>query len=100
MCFSTTKVEEEIETRDGKVTISYYTNYSDPIIWSRWGKDGRDGDGVEYIFYRSDSQNINWSNLDPSLNLNPSKWQKSQQNRYIPEGSEWVQDPPMLVAQG
>ena len=24
-----------------------------PVIWSHWGEDGTDGDGVEYIFYRS-----------------------------------------------
>lgn len=25
-------------------------NFSDPLLWSKWGQDGTDGDGIEYIF--------------------------------------------------
>lgn len=28
-----------------------WSEFSDPVIWARWGNDGTDGDGVEYIFY-------------------------------------------------
>lgn len=27
--------------------------YGDPAIWSRWGEDGSDGDGVEYVYFRT-----------------------------------------------
>ena len=27
-----------------------WSSYSNPTIWSMWGEDGMDGDGVEYIF--------------------------------------------------
>lgn len=27
--------------------------YSEPVIWARWGEDGTDGDGIEYIFHTS-----------------------------------------------
>lgn len=27
--------------------------FSDPIIWSHWGRNGMDGDGVEYVFART-----------------------------------------------
>lgn len=31
-----------------------WTDYSTPVLWSRYGKDGRDGDGVEYIYKVTD----------------------------------------------
>ena len=33
-----------------KKTNSVWSAYSKPTIWSMWGEDGVDGDGVEYIF--------------------------------------------------
>ena len=30
-----------------------------PIIWAHWGEDGTDGDGLEYIFFRSTQKNQN-----------------------------------------
>ena len=30
-----------------------------PIIWAHWGEDGTDGDGVEYIFYKSTEKSQN-----------------------------------------
>ena len=35
-----------IRTKDSGV----WSAYSNPTIWSMWGEDGMDGDGVEYIF--------------------------------------------------
>lgn len=29
--------------------------FEGPFVWSSYGKDGRDGDGVEYVFYLSSS---------------------------------------------
>ena len=34
-----------------------FTSWCTPIIWAKWGDDGIDGDGVEYIFYISDRDN-------------------------------------------
>lgn len=25
-------------------------NFSEPWLWSKWGQDGTDGDGIEFIF--------------------------------------------------
>ena len=30
-----------------------------PVLWARWGEDGTDGDGVEYIFHVSDDIHFN-----------------------------------------
>lgn len=46
-------------------TISYengndnptFSEFSDPVIWSSWGEDGVDGDGVEYIYYVTPENN-------------------------------------------
>lgn len=34
-----------------KLTDGKWVYDSGPILWSKWGQNGRDGDGVEYIFY-------------------------------------------------
>jgi hypothetical protein len=34
---------------------SDWTYDTTPIIWSNWGSDGKDGDGVEYIFFLTDT---------------------------------------------
>ena len=38
-----------MRTYDG--TTGTWSHYCTPFIWSMWGEDGMDGDGVEYIFY-------------------------------------------------
>ena len=30
-------------------------NFSEPVVWSHWGERGTDGDGVEYVFIRTNS---------------------------------------------
>jgi len=45
-----------------------WSNYTSPLIWSMWGVQGKDGDGVEYIYYRNNSETFdgplpsNWTN--------------------------------------
>lgn len=36
--------------------------YSSPVLWSNWGIEGKDGDGVEYIYYRNDSDTFDGPN--------------------------------------
>lgn len=38
-------------------TTKVYAAFQQPIIWSHWGRNGMDGDGVEYVFIRT-KQNI------------------------------------------
>ena len=40
---------EHMAQRSKKPDETEWT-YTEPIIWSHWGEDGTDGDGVEYIF--------------------------------------------------
>lgn len=57
--------------------------FSDPIIWSRWGEDGRDGAGVEYIY------RLNNENIPPDISYNVSS-EEYQTSGYKPQG--WTYD--------
>ena len=64
--------------------------WSQPFVWSHFGQNGMDGDGVEYIYYAS--------LIAPTHNL-PETWTNDegfQNNEYIREGSEWTDDPQDL----
>ena len=61
--------------------------WSQPFVWSHFGQNGMDGDGVEYIYYAS--------LIAPTHNL-PETWTSDegfQNNEYIREDSEWTDDP-------
>lgn len=75
-----------------------------PLIWSHFGVNGVDADGIEYIYYAGKEA--------PSDN--PSSWYTNQQssdgdvdangiqynsNNYIPKDSKWKQDPVDLTGQ-
>lgn len=58
-----------------------------PVLWSHWGNDGTDGDGVEYIFITNDGE-------VPSTAVTPDDWETNieyQKDEYIPSG--WRDDP-------
>lgn len=68
--------------------------WSQPFVWSHFGQNGMDGDGVEYIYYAS--------LIAPTHNL-PETWTNDegfQNNEYIREGSEWTDDPQDLEKLG
>ena len=62
---------------------SEWGDFSKPFLWSKYGEDGVDGDGVEYIFYRSSNANeVIFSeennNLPPAFDLDPNAFQKPE----------------------
>lgn len=52
-----------------------------PVLWAMWGRVGRDGDGVEYIYKLTETES------PPELDIT----QVSQEDEYIPEG--WMDNP-------
>lgn len=51
-----------------KPTGEDWTSFSTPVIWSKWGEKGQDGDGIEYRYYLSNSDKT------PTYIENDSKW--------------------------
>ena len=68
---------------------SRWSNWSTPAIWSKWGENGTDGDGVEYIYYLS---------TDGSAPDNPTPEDYAtndeyQQDDWYPQSTNWSDDP-------
>lgn len=64
--------------------------WSEPFVWSHFGQNGMDGDGVEYIYYVA--------LITPTNNL-PESWTNDegfQNNEYIKYGSGWTDNPQDL----
>lgn len=62
-------------------TNTNWSSFSTPVIWSKWGEKGQDGDGVSYEYYLSNSATA------PSYNASDSKWTDeptgvSENNQY------------------
>ena len=76
-----------------------------PLLWSAYGKQGTDGDGVEYIFYADHDGIINgainhpenWDENTQGKWKDPEDHSKGrlvfQDNEFIAEGSDWMDEP-------
>lgn len=81
-----------IKNKDGQ-----WGDWFGPYLWSAYGINGTDGDGVEYIYY------VGFVKPTGSLQ-DPSQWDTTvkefQNNEYILSGSGWTDDPVDLTEQG
>lgn len=81
---------EWISTRS-KTEDGTWSNWSEPAIWSKWGVNGTDGDGVEYIFTRNNGESVD--NPTPE-DTNTDQYQERgdyENIEYIPAG--WTDNP-------
>lgn len=84
----------------------YWTPFIAPILWSRWGQNGIDGDGIEYIFCAAaDPGTLTGDYTDPSqwpTDSGQGKGGKSFQDaEYLgPALSPWTDDPVDLTTLG
>lgn len=67
--------------------------FSNPILWSKYGENGRDGDGVEYIFKGFNTEQLTWANDDSY----PPNWATNsagfQNDDYLgPSRNQWEDD--------
>ena len=61
-------------------TDDLWSDWNGPTVWSKWGANGKDGYGVEYIYKRT------------TTNLSPDRpTEVSQEDDFVPEG--WTDDP-------
>lgn len=68
---------------------SRWSNWSAPAIWSKWGENGTDGDGVEYIYYLS-------TDGSAPNNPTPENYETNdeyQQDDWYPQSTNWSDDP-------
>lgn len=58
--------------------VGTWSDFIGPILWSKYGVNGNDGDGVEYIYYATTAYNT----VAPSgPTLNPSNWYTKEQSK-------------------
>lgn len=73
-----------------------WSQYSGPTLWSHYGQNGTDGDGIEYIYYANSN-----GALDLTGNQLPENWPASQTAEYTgPTGSVWSDNPIDLTTLG
>ena len=75
-----------------------------PLIWSHFGVNGTDADGIEYIYYAgkdvpSDNPNSWYTNQQSSDGNVDANGIQYNSNNYIPKDSKWNQDPVDLTGE-
>lgn len=82
-------------------------NFSTPVLWSRWGEKGQDGDGVEYKYYLSNSSTppTSYSTEDSKWTDDPSGVTKDNQYEYVVQiktnnGSTIISEPSLWAKYG
>lgn len=66
-------------------------NWTSPVLWSKWGERGMDGDSVEYIYKLHDVEVNNPINLLPSYSQEFVDSDTYQADDFLP--SDWTDDP-------
>lgn len=90
-----------VRVKDGKT----WGIWSEPILWSHYGDNGTDGDGVEYIFAISQTKQAPTDNprdwYDNAASKADTNHQSFNKDEYIKEESKgtWTDD-PQEVPQG
>ena len=88
-----------------KKTDDTWDDWKGPILWSHYGDNGTDGDGVEYIFAISQTKQAPTDNphswYDNAASKADTKHQSFNKDEYIKEESKgtWTDD-PQEVPQG
>lgn len=64
-----------------------WSQFVGPLIWSHYGQNGIDGDGIEYIYYANTTGSI-------PVGQYPNEWAAEQTDEYTgPSGSQWTDNP-------
>lgn len=73
-----------------KSDTNTWGDFTDPILWAKYGEKGKDGDGVQYIFAVTE-KNSAPDNPTPTDWETNSEYQNNEAEEYIPSG--WSDDP-------
>lgn len=69
-----------------------WSAFSTPVIWAKWGDKGTDGDGMEYIFQRTEVETAPSTPLvfSPNAGFVPSGWTDEPSGVSAEYPFEWV----------
>lgn len=69
-----------------------WSAFSTPVIWAKWGDKGADGDGMEYIFQRTEVETAPSTPLifSPNAGFVPSGWTDEPSGVSADYPFEWV----------
>lgn len=69
-----------------------WSAFSTPVIWAKWGDKGTDGDGIEYIFQRTEVETAPNTPLifSPNAGFVPSGWTDEPSGVSADYPFEWV----------
>lgn len=69
-----------------------WSAFSTPVIWAKWGNKGTDGDGMEYIFQRTEVETAPSTPLtfSPNAGFVPSGWTDEPSGVSADYPFEWV----------
>lgn len=69
-----------------------WSAFSTPVIWAKWGDKGTDGDGMEYIFQRTEVETAPRTPLAffPNVGFVPSGWTDEPSGVSADYPFEWV----------
>lgn len=57
-----------------------WSEWEGPMIWSRWGDDGKDGDGVEYAYFTTNGTE---PKVRYDVEINSEEYQKTEYRPYV-----------------
>ena len=77
---------EYVSVRQKPKGAEEWSSFSTPVVWSKWGEKGQDGDGFEYI-YKLTAEKVEPANPTPQ-DITISTYQNDD---YVPDG--WTDDP-------
>ena len=81
---------EWVSSRYKETTDSDFTPWTTPVLWAKYGVNGVDGNGYEYIYYRNNGEGT------PSLGEYDVNSAEYQLDEYLPSG--WSDDPQSVSA--
>lgn len=89
---SSSYLYEYVSTRNSYIQngYTYWSTFTTPTLWSKYGENGMDGDGVEYIFKAYNVKSLP-TTYYPGYSQNTSTGKTFTDDDYYPDG--WADDP-------
>ena len=83
----TTKYKYEYVSVRTKPVGEEWSNFSQPVIWSKWGEKGQDGDGVAYEYYLCNEPDVSkipaWSESNTDWKDDPQGVSATYKYEYV-----------------